>query len=146
MDIPSPTTHLADAYCGNEGVLCQSCGSDLVDKWTGEAEQFAEQNCKILGQLPRFDSVNVFAATPEGYNAGDREANTPNSYQARLRHQFTNYDELIKGLAKLASVRDSIHYDAIRARIEELLEAAVEKPENEDDSSLTEIDSDAETY
>jgi hypothetical protein len=126
------------AYCDVEGYVCDSCGESLVERWAAEAKRFARKHCKItIRPLPRFDASNIFAPTPEEYASGIRHANTPNSYRAGLRHNFTNYDELIKPLNKLGSERESIFYDAIRTRIEDLLAREIKLPawlEDDDDS------------
>jgi hypothetical protein len=85
-----------------------------------EAERYALENCRITKTLPEYDPQYRDARTPEEYRSGDQESYTVNAHRCHCRHNCTNYDELIKTFDR-DSLRDNVFYEAIRERIEELL-------------------------
>jgi hypothetical protein len=118
-----------DAYFdGEDKYYCESCIQKLIDKTIHLAEGFAQQNCKILKPLPPYDPDQEYQCTPEDYELGYRYSYTPNSHMCKCRHEFTNYDDLIKPLSKDLVVHQ-IYYHAIREKIMELLEAVIDYEE-----------------
>ena len=98
--------------------------SDLkgsIEEWKHEAEAFAREHCEICKSVPEYEPEYRWSVTPEEYAAGMKECYTENSHRAYCRHRCTNYDALLAGLDR-GGLRDRILYDAIRARIEELLD------------------------
>jgi len=81
-----------------------------------EAKAFAQENCRILRR-------------PE-YHEG----------MAYARHECTNYEALIAGLERYDGA-DQVFYWAIRERIEEMLEEAMDSQYEDDD--LEDDDGDA---
>ena len=114
-----------EAYPDGEKYLCESCFQEIIDGARQEAEAFAEANCKITGKLHRFDPENECACSPKDYALGEKESYTENSVRAQNRHNCTNYDELIPDRHD-TSIRARELYQAIRTRIEELLDDADE--------------------
>ncbi|MDB5306552.1 MAG: hypothetical protein JWO38_754 [Gemmataceae bacterium] len=104
--------------CG--GFFCVPCLKELLKEWEVEARQYAAENCRITRALPEYDPDLEFRPSPEDYAAGDREAYTPNAHMAKCRHEFTNYDELIRNLDR-DSMEDQVAYEAIVTRINALL-------------------------
>lgn len=106
----------AARYIDSEGICIECAESDHRD----DATAYAEKHCKVTRELEEYDSTQRYAPCPEAYALGDREAYTENSVYASNRHNCTNYDDLIRDLDRDSS-RDRVYYDAIRARIDELL-------------------------
>ena len=107
-----------------DGVVlwCLPCIEPKVEKALREAEAVALKECTLHDDLPKFNAANKFAPTPEEYEAGEKFANTASSFRATLRHEYSNYDQLICFLDKY-DFWDCIRYEAIRYRISELVEA-----------------------
>lgn len=120
--------HVAhEAYLDGVGAyFCESCMNQFIREVEGEAVAYAEGHCKITLPLPRYDPTREYRCTPDEYAVGLRESYTTNAHMCSCRHNCTNYDELIKSLDR-DSVRDKIYYMAIRARITDLLETAIEE-------------------
>jgi hypothetical protein len=93
-----------EVYFTGDAYYCESCVLNLVADWTAEAEGYAAEHCRITAPLPPCD-----------------ETCDPDSYLNYCRHNYTNYEELIQGLDRY-DLADQVAYDAIRARIMELLE------------------------
>lgn len=100
---------------------CDQCLDIVVANLYEVYAEEASRVCKVTHAFPEFDYLNTFAPTPEEYEAGDRVANTENSYRCAMRHEYTNYDELIKNLSQ-GVLADAVRYHAIRDRIEEIIE------------------------
>lgn len=120
------SAHLMDEACydGVENYYCETCMKALIQEIEPEAEQYAQEHCKILVKLPRYDHDLTYRCTSKEYEEGDRESYTPNSYLCHCRHECTNYDELIQPLSR-DSVEDKICYSAIHERITDMLEAEI---------------------
>lgn len=129
-----------EAYPDGEKYLCESCFQEIIDGARQEAEEFAEANCKITHKLRRFDPEKKWACSPEEYQSGAIESYTENSVKAHNRHNCTNYDELIPDHHD-TSIRAHELYQAIRNRIEELLDDANED-QYEDDASDDNVEGD----
>lgn len=119
---------------------CEACSEELVKTVEAEAAEFACQHCKITQALPKYNPSQEFRCTPDEYEVGSKESYTRNSHLCYCRHNCTNYEELIKDLHKLDdSLENKILYEAIRARIDELLEKQIEQDgdefEEDDDES-----------
>jgi len=117
-----------EMYWGDEPIYeyeaecyCLDCAEDYADCFWDEARDWAEERCKLTGEVEEYDPEYHFACTPEDYEMGDKESYTPNSVGADNRHNATNYDEVIKDLDPYDPV-DRIFYKAVRERIEELIE------------------------
>ncbi|MDB5312351.1 MAG: hypothetical protein JWO38_6553 [Gemmataceae bacterium] len=122
VDCDACDTRLTDELysdgCG--GSFCRPCLEALVEEWEAEARRYAVENCRITQELPEYDPDQEYRPTPEEYEAGMRDAYTPNAFMAKCRHEHTNYDALIRDLYPM-SLFDRIAYQAIRARIAALL-------------------------
>lgn len=101
--------------------VCEPCFRDLERDAESESPEFALKNCRITEAWPVWDATTEWSITPEDYEFGDRVSNTENAYRTTCRHECTNYDELISSLDKFNPL-DSILYDAIRDRIDELID------------------------
>lgn len=130
IDEPS----LSCASCGgaiptefdSAATLCPGCARDnemdaAKDQHESEAERFALENCRITAHAEPYDPQYRQAPTPEEYEAGDRAAYTQNAWRTHVRHNCSNYDALIAGRSR-DDPRDRVYYDAIRARIDELID------------------------
>lgn len=114
-----------DDCCGN--VICAECYTSAES----EEERIFDESpariaeavsmCKATADFPVFDESETWAPTPEQYERGERDAYTENSYRCYCRHSCTNYDDLIRNLDR-HDAADQLVYDAIRARIDELVE------------------------
>ncbi len=109
---------------GVDMYLCDSCAQGIYRETLDKANLFAAHECKITCDLPTFDPNDAWACTREEYARGDRESNTENAHRTRCRHCYTNYDDLIRGLDR-DSLYDRAKYDAIRDRIDELIDDAL---------------------
>ena len=100
---------------------CPVCTIDHDEEVSrDDARQYALENCRITSKLPEYDSEVHYAVTPEEFEEGDKESHTPNALLAYARHNCSNYDELIKGLAKMDGA-DRTYYSAIRKRIDKMI-------------------------
>ena len=112
-----------EAYWDSDSdCYCELCANQLVEKTKIEAESYAREHCKITCQPPTYDLVYE----------------TPNALAALCRHEYTNYDELIKDLDR-DGITGRIYYKAIRLVIEELLDDVIDKmadDESEDDADI----------
>jgi hypothetical protein len=117
---------LEEAYWDGDAWYCEGCINALAQVIVKEAESYALESCKITRPLAKYDARYEYRPTPEEYNSGAKEAYTENAHRAHCRHNCTNYDELIKTLSKYSEVlRDKVYYEAIRKRIDELLDDAI---------------------
>jgi hypothetical protein len=110
---------------------CETCAATLLKEEAREARAFALERCRITFPPEKFDSDPKlrFAPTREQYEMGSKEAYTWNAVRASNRHNRTNYDALLSEVeAELGLGRDDpvtrVWYEAIRERIEALLEEA----------------------
>lgn len=105
---------------------CENCANEyLVDYFEEDAKEFALKNCKITGELEYYDTKDDGGiGLSEEYSDDTRECYTWGYVLAINRHCNTNYEELIKELSR-ESGRDQAYYQAIRSRIDELVEAAM---------------------
>lgn len=112
---------------------CEACSEKLAEIVEADAAEFAEENCKITKALPKYNPLHEFRCTREDYESGySKESYTRNSHLCYCRHNCTNYDELIKGLNRFDhSLENQILYQAIRCRIDELLEEQIEEDGDE---------------
>ena len=116
------------AFPVSEGEVCETCSPKYEASLTQKAERFALENCKILLPLPEYDDENEYRCTPEEYDAGIRDSNTPNAYFTMCRHEYTNYDELIRPYPKNSDdLTDIMYYDAIQTQIYRLLIEEIER-------------------
>lgn len=112
-------------YCyTNDQHFCEECAPAIASRLYAEAAAFAFENCEVAERLPLYDESKRDAPTPEEYADGYREAYTENAFRCMYRHRYSNYDELIRNLDKF-DFADRIRYQAIRDRIEELIEQAI---------------------
>jgi len=112
-------------YDVNGEYYCKACFAEMVRELQPEALAFATEQCKFISDdLPIFDPLEEYRPTREEYEAGEKYANTENSFRCQLRHEYTNYDSLIAGLDRDVFY-DQIIYAAIRARIMELVDEAI---------------------
>jgi len=111
---------LVEAYYCKDEYYCEACLTSLVECENEEATIYAEEHCKITEPLTSFDSDYEFRCTPEEYALGMRESYTANSHLACLRHNCTNYDELIEPLDRENPIQNA-SYLAIRLRTDELI-------------------------
>jgi hypothetical protein len=111
----------ADGKC-----YCADCLDRIVAPIIQDAKQFAEERCAITRPFPAFFADMEYRCTPEDYDSGARESYTENSYRTTLRHDYTNYDDLIKDYCK-DSTRGRVFYHAIRERIKFLIEEAIDE-------------------
>jgi hypothetical protein len=124
-------------YLDNEHTYCEGCTEALVKKLTGEAVAFAQENCVVTREFPKYDPSREFRCTPEQYENGDRESYTPNAYICHCRHTRTNYDDLIAGLDR-DSIEDRVYYDAIRNRVDELVRDGIDSVMETDEDEYEE--------
>jgi hypothetical protein len=117
---------VGDAYFDDEvqDYLCEECMQDQIEMYEEEANEFAATNCKIVYPLPEYDAENECRCTPEEYARGEKLSNTPNSYRAACRHEYTNYEELLEDVER-DSIRGKVFYEVIRTKIDDLLEDAI---------------------
>lgn len=100
---------------------CPACVAERLPRVVEEARGYAERHCRVTRRpLPAYDPVLEYRCTPEGYAAGDRSSYTRSSFRCRLRHEYTNYDVLIRDLDRL-DWADGVRYLAVRRRMAELL-------------------------
>jgi hypothetical protein len=117
---------IRDEVCmEDEGYLHTACCEGIEEEHRKEAEEFAKANCKITRKLHRFDESKAWACSPEDYEMGARESYTENSVRARNRHNCTNYEQLIPDRLD-DSMWARARYEAIRVRVEELLDKAAD--------------------
>jgi hypothetical protein len=105
------------------GHFCEKCARAIYAATLEQAAKFALANVRVTSEPEPFDSDPELEIkpSPQEYAAGAKLAYTRNAWRAHVRHACTNYDELTSGLAK----DDPLHrvrYDAIRQRVEELIE------------------------
>jgi hypothetical protein len=123
-----------DAVHGQDKWHCEACFADEIEKIKKRARAYAVRYCKITSKLPKYNPDKRDAPTPEEYAAGDREGHTENSVYAEARHKCTNYDALLqRKAADRECYRCCLYYEAIRDRIEELLEEGFECMEYDSD-------------
>ena len=116
---------LVQAYFVAGRHYCEACATELAREEDVEAREYTREHCRVTRPLPPYDPALEYRCTPEEYAGGARESYTPNAHACYCRHNCTNYDELIRGLERYCPL-DQIRYEAIRSRIEELLEEARE--------------------
>lgn len=116
------------------GFSCEACAEALAERVVPEAERFAKEHCKVTFRPQPYNPAYEFRPTPEEYDAGNKEAYTPNSYETMCRHACTNYDELIQNLSK-DRIEDRVYYWAVRVRINELVEDLILDLETESDDT-----------
>jgi hypothetical protein len=116
-------------YDGVEGYYCEACIGKIIAAYKLEADAFAAEQCRLTRRpLPEYDPSLEYRCTPEQYAAGDRASYSPAAYLAAVRHEATNYDELIAPPDR-DSVRDRVFYDAIYRRIMQMIESAMDEDE-----------------
>lgn len=121
-------------YDGISRHFCEPCMERLVELAENEAETYAEENCRITKPLPKYDPRFEYKCSPEAYEAGAKQSYTENSHMCHCRHNCTNYHELLKPLDKnIGNVWHRVRYWAIRERIDELLEDAMEEMADKDE-------------
>ena len=107
----------------DEGYFHTVCCERVEGELRKEEKEFAIANCKITRKLHRFDWSKSWACSPDDYEMGAKESYTANSVRAHNRHCCTNYDELLPDRAD-KSMWATARYEAVRERIEELLQGA----------------------
>jgi hypothetical protein len=117
-------------YDGYESHYCEQCSSDLEQRAYDEAKAFAMEHCELLPPLPEYDPEFSFRASPEEYENGERESCSPAAYRAVCRHAYSNYDVLIRDLDRDGYI-DRIYYEVIRARVEELIQQAIDEMDDD---------------
>jgi hypothetical protein len=120
------------AYDGiEEGYYCVRCYDTIENRLAIEAKEFAEKNCRFsTDELPTFDPSYEHKPTTEEYEMGDRDAHTENAYRDALRHECTNYDELLADLDSEVvggtriprSIKSAVLYEAIRTQIDQMID------------------------
>src|SRR6266567_2260600 len=103
-----PITHEGYAFQGNDESYCEACGARFLLETEAEARVFADANCKIT-----------------------RPINTPDADRTHARHEHTNYDELVKALDTTNEL-NALYWFAIRDRMNELVEEAIEEASGAD--------------
>jgi len=119
---------------------CSKCGHSFdedqeiyLSTWCGECGVLEiekiyscsfDQACSKLEfrDLDEYDLELEFQ--PDDYDLC-KEAYSPNSWHAYMRHNRSNYDDLLKGLCKLDPI-DRIRYDGIRFAFESQLRSKLE--------------------
>ena len=125
--------------------ICVPCYWDHVKiDCEPDAKEYAIENCEITEDFPVFESHLAWAVTPEEYENGFKECYTTNSHRAFCRHKCTNYDSLIADLQRMNPV-DSTYYQAIRDRIDELVDERIESMEGLELDSESDSDSDSQS-
>ena len=119
-------------FDGVDDYFCEKCAAELTAQWEAEAAAYAEAKCKITKPLPKYEPQYEYRCTHEDYENGNKESYTPNSHFCHRRHECTNYEELIKPLDR-DRAWDRILYRAVRDKIEELIEEAIDNMADEDD-------------
>ena len=123
-------------------LYCEGCSAIVIDERKAEIDEVVSE-LRITTKFAKFDRRRRFAPTPREYDAGDREAYTENSTRAYNRHNCTNYDDVIDGLDGDDALSQAC-YDAVRARVEELLDDPENYEEDEPDDE-PESDEDEES-
>lgn len=103
-----------EVYSDTEGWLCHKCVLEIIEEARAEARDLVKK-CKITQPLLAFS---------EQYDE--------HAYLCHLRHNYTNYDELIEDLDR-DSIWDQVVYHAVCDRIESLLCDAIEYEDEEDE-------------
>ncbi len=117
-------------------VCCAECAHEMAQSWAEEAEVYAKDHCRIIGRLEQYDARYHHACTPEEYVLGDKWSYTQKSVRCENRHGgCTNYDKLIKPLRE-ESLKHAVYYEAIRARIDFLLNEAEERGFFDDEQDM----------
>ena len=116
-----------EAWLFDSDYFCEACGEDYLGEVETEAAAFALENVKLTREVELFDPAEEYRATVSDYRMGVKDSHTPRAVYAINRHECTNYDELIQGLER-GDPADCIRYDAIRARIDQLLGIDREDP------------------
>ncbi len=112
-----------EVYLEDGEYLHAACCEAIEKERRIEAEEFARVNCKITRKLHRFDPNKEWACSRDDYEMGARESYTENSVRAHNRHNCTNYDQLLPQRLDDSMWARAL-YEAVRERIEELLENA----------------------
>jgi len=99
---------------------CPVCVLKLLPEVIAEAQEFARVHCQITRPTPQYDPELEIKCTPEEYAAGNRESYSRKAFRNALRHEYTNYDDLLKSLDRNDWV-DWVYYRVIRLRVAELL-------------------------
>jgi hypothetical protein len=120
------------AYCISDGAYCKACSADAyadadADAYEEECREYAEAECKITMPFPIYDPDHEHRVTREEYEHGSRESYSRNAHSCHCRHQCTNYDSLIRKIAKDGSEASMVMYSAIRQRIQELVEDEIQR-------------------
>lgn len=114
---------------------CSACSEKIVAENEDVIEEYVAQ-LKITGEVAQYDPAHHWAPTPDEYAAGFKEAYTENSVGAFNQHCRTNYDDLIRNLDRGDAFHRAV-YEAVCARVAELLGAAERLPERTGDEGLT---------
>jgi hypothetical protein len=115
---------IEDEVCCEDGEYYHTaCCEEIEEELCKEAEEFAKTNCKIIRKLHRFDPHKEWACSRDDYEMRVRESYTENSVRAHNRHNCTNYDQLLPQRLDDSMWARAL-YEAVRERIEELLENA----------------------
>lgn len=125
------TTDECYAECGGD-TMCLGCYEDAADEYESEAPiqtKEALEMLKITCEFPLYDESQEYAPTREEFEAGFKEAYTPNAYRCHLRHECTNYDDVIRDLQRGEAIDQTI-YKAVRDRVEEMIDAEIERTNN----------------
>ena len=111
-----------------EEPCCGACSNDFArEEASEEAEEYALEHVRLTGEVdPALDVsdhrrwLGHGSGRPVHYRAEDK------ALRDAMRHSVTNYDALVRDLDRDDPV-DRAHYNAIRARANELVEAALAK-------------------
>lgn len=116
-----------------EAFFCEPCVDKYVREQEDEAKEYAREACKITEALPKFDAENQFCCSSEEYEMGMKLSNTPNAHFSTCRHEYTNYDDLIRPFHRSSrSIADQVFYAAIRERTDTMLIAEIERFQPDD--------------
>jgi len=110
---------------------CLDCAQAIIKEYAPEIAEYVSR-VRITDRVEKYDPRYRSAPTREEYDAGFREAYTENAVRAHNRHTRTNYDELIRGLDRSDALEQAV-YNAVRERVEELLDEALLDEEEVDE-------------
>lgn len=106
---------ISDGYQIGDDLFCEDCIDGNLEIIREEAWQYATDNCRITGKLPKYDSELGRWRAPKKYKKGNRE-----SFLDYCREHHTNYDELVESFDD-SDLEELEYCDAISERIDDLL-------------------------
>jgi hypothetical protein len=100
--------------------LCENCVESHLPHIIEECQQYAHNECEITADFPPYDAALEYRPTRREYAEGCRDAYSPRAWLSRVRHECTNYDDLISHRDSF-DLRDRVKYVYVRHRIHALI-------------------------